>query len=111
MAKKMRKSENLIKEQVVLDKVQLFYIKNNLDKSIDELAGDLGLDVSDVESAYNDAKNQSDEDTLTQKFMARNPKAGYVTMTMEAASLEKPKSEKKAVQHIHQIKRKQPKGL
>lgn len=82
-----------------------FYIENHTDASVDDLSTALGRDPIEFTNYLDLCRHKK---TITQSLLSRNQKSGFVAMTMEASSLEKPKA--KAADsghkgHIHRIKK------
>jgi len=76
-----------------LSKIEKFYIENNRDKTVSELAKDLGrhqktitkhIDSIEVKKEHI-AKSKDEENQIAGELMARNEKYGVAIMTQEAS--------------------------
>lgn len=86
----MAKKKTVRKKTGQLTKVEKFYIDNNLDKTVDEIATDLNRSNSIVDKYLSSTDKEADkkpEDTEIQSLFARKEDRGVTMMTPNASQV------------------------
>ena len=68
-----------------ISKIEDFYVKNNVHRSVEEVASDLGREVDDIKTLYETYFAEANAPKKANDLMAKNEEYGVVIMNKEAS--------------------------